>query len=152
MHEIIRVKTPCHSHRAQSCSTVVGFALTITAQGGSTASWGTAHAVAAACRWWTQLPWCQQHSSTGTGSSLTAQLFAAHWVTGWGKSRMHPEFHLDYSKQHGCSTEYLYCHKSYGILFYLPKTHAISSDKKSFTHSWDFTAKPTRMSENYAHT
>lgn len=79
-------------------------------------------------------------------------VFAAHWVTGWGKGRMQPELHLDYSKQHGCSTEYLYCHKSYGTLFYLPKNHGTSPDKKSITHSWDFTAKPTRMSENYTNT
>lgn len=73
------------------------------------------------------------------------------WVTGWGKSRMQPQFYLDYSKQHSWSTEYLYCHKICGTLFYLPKTHEIPPDRR-FIHSWDFTAKPTRMSENHTST
>lgn len=73
----------------------------------------------------------------------------AQWV-GWMRKEQDTAWILPGIQQTtGHSTECLYCHKSYSTLFYPPKTHEISPDKKSFIHYWDFIGKPTRMSENH---
>lgn len=150
------MKTPCHSHTTQSCSTSCRAGpwstLLWTSQ-----LWEGAHRAEAQHAQQEQpgederssLGVSKEHGSTGTGSSLKPQYLLPREQTGWGKSRMQPEFWTNFSKQHSRSTEYLYCHKSYGPLFYIPNTHEISPDKESFIHSWYFIAKPTKMSENH---
>lgn len=114
----------CVTHTAQSCSAMVSFALNITAQARNTLSWSTAHTAGAARRRWTQLHRNRELSET--------MVFVVQGVD-WMRKEQDTAWILPGLEQTtGRSTEYLYCHKSYGTLFYLPKPHEISPGKKSF--------------------